>query len=202
MISKLIPFKKNKDGLADLNNLRPIMVTSLLIKILEAIILNKLKAHCESNKIIDIQQRGFIERSSTSINIVELFYTFEKIKEVRKGQNNKEKKENIYTLFIDFKSAFDKVDHTTLFQYLNTYNLPTDLINKIAFIYSVANANIYDSKPFKINCGVLQGSLISPFVFNLYVNSLFKEVNNICINYMAYADDMYLLFKAMINSCK
>ncbi len=44
-----------------------------------------------------------------------------------------------------------------------------------------------------MNNGVLQGSLISPMLFDLYTNDLNKELNQNSYKILAYADDLCIL---------
>ena len=46
-----------------------------------------------------------------------------------------------------------------------------------------------------MNNRVLQGSLISPMLFNLYINDLNKELNQNSYEILTYADDLYILCK-------
>ncbi|XP_048005984.1 uncharacterized protein LOC125241506 [Leguminivora glycinivorella] len=56
--------------------------------------------------------------------------------------------------------------------------------------------------PYGLECGVRQGGLTSPRLFNLYINALIEELSNtrigchidgVCVNNLSYADDMVLL---------
>ncbi|XP_072946650.1 uncharacterized protein, partial [Epargyreus clarus] len=58
------------------------------------------------------------------------------------------------------------------------------------------------SDPYKLDCGVRQGGLTSPRLFNLYVNKLIERlsgadvgcsIDGLSINNISYADDMVLL---------
>lgn len=58
------------------------------------------------------------------------------------------------------------------------------------------------SDPYRLECGVRQGGLTSPKLFNLYVNALIEElsgthigchIGGVCLNNISYADDMVLL---------
>ena len=76
---------------------------------------------------------------------------------------------NKYYVFIDLKNAYDKVIHTNLFEKLKNYGIDNKLINTIKLIYSDSKLKIScKSEIINVNNGVLQGSLISPLLFNIY----------------------------------
>ncbi|XP_045454766.1 uncharacterized protein LOC123664214 [Melitaea cinxia] len=67
-----------------------------------------------------------------------------------------------------------------------------------------------------MECGVRQGGLTSPLLFNLYINELIGElssthtgcyIDNVCVNNISYADDMVLLgptvgaIRRLLNIC-
>lgn len=58
------------------------------------------------------------------------------------------------------------------------------------------------SSDYSLDCGVRQGGLTSPDLFNIYVNGLIEElrstrtgchIGDVCVNNLSYADDMVLL---------
>ena len=79
-------------------------------------------------------------------------------------------------LFVDFRKAFDTVDHTILQQKLqavgisgNLYDLLVDYLkNRHQFAY----INGASSKIRIVEYGVPQGSLLGPRLFKIYVNDL------------------------------
>ncbi|XP_075987821.1 uncharacterized protein LOC142984239 [Anticarsia gemmatalis] len=73
------------------------------------------------------------------------------------------------------------------------------------------------SNEYRLECGVRQGGLSSPRLFNLYVNRLICELSNTnvgcfidgqCVNNISYADDMVLLspsisaLRRLLNICE
>jgi len=92
---------------------------------------------------------------------------------------------NNYLVFINLKNAYDKVMHKKLFEKLNKYGINPKIIGTIKLLYSYAKLKISnDSDIINVNNGVLQGSLISPLLFDLYINDLLIELNNnnLCYN--------------------
>ena len=76
--------------------------------------------------------------------------------------------------FVDFKKAFDTVDHKLLYNKLYQLGLSSEIINIIRQIYDNAyltlEMNGNKSSNIKINRGVLQGDSLSPRLFSLFIS--------------------------------
>ena len=95
---------------------------------------------------------------------------------------------------MDLKKAYNKVIHNKLFEKLNKYGISPKIIRTIKLLYSYGKLKISnDSKIINVNNGVLQGSLISPFLFDLYINDLIIELNKNEYEVLAYADDLAII---------
>ena len=72
------------------------------------------------------------------------------------------------------------------------------------------------SKPYSVSCGVRQCGILSPFLFNLYINDLLKDllakdygchVGSVFFGCFIYADDIIILsptlcgLQEMLNVC-
>ena len=61
-------------------------------------------------------------------------------------------------------------------------------------IYSYAKLKIsFNSERINVNNGLLQGSLISPLLFDIYINDLIIKLNENSYEVLAYADDLAII---------
>ena len=98
-------------------------------------------------------------------------------------------------VFVDLQRAFDTVDHQILLAKLNHYGLgevsndwvKSYLSNRSQYV----SINGYESGLAAINCGVLQGSVLGPQLFLLYINDLNHAIKFCKVHY--FADDFNLL---------
>ena len=124
-------------------------------------------------------------------------------------------------MFVDGSKAFDKIKHSQLFNILIERNVcPLTIrmiVNMYAFNNSRVNQNSTKSNYFYLGNGIKQGGVLSPALFNIYLESLLVDLRNsnhgcrvghICANSFAYADDIVLLsptlygIKELIKLCE
>jgi len=186
--ARLHLLNKLKSGTPGLEDLRPIMISSSIIKLIESIALKDLKEKLESQ--ICSTQTGFITRLGTQVHILRLVG---KMKDIRDDLTFKSG--NWFAFFVDFKSAFDRVNHTLLFQKLLNTGVSARTINILKLLYNSYHFSLPEDQPRRIKSSVAQGSLISPLLYDWYVNDL---VSNLTRRFgightFAYADDVALL---------
>ena len=92
----------------------------------------------------------------------------------------KEKNKKLYLGFMDLQQAFDRVDRNALWQVLMIYGVGGKLLNAIKSMYVDSEAcvriNGMEGEWFKVNSGVRQGCVMSPWLFNLYMDGVIKEL--------------------------
>ena len=86
------------------------------------------------------------------------------------------------------------MDHGILFNKLEKMNIRPRLIRVLKALYSSARISVdINDSSINVNRGVLQGSILSPFLFNLYINDLVEKIKKVAFEVLAYADDIAIL---------
>ena len=83
-------------------------------------------------------------------------------------------------LFLDFKKAFDNVDHELLFQLMHRFNFKDSFIRWIKVLYNKATGKVINhgwvTQAFKIEQGVRQGCPLSALLFLLVAEVLTQKI--------------------------
>lgn len=191
----VVPIVKNPTGdLSDKLNYRPISLATVMAKVLDGLMDKQLDI--VASKLQD-SQFGFRAGLSTESAILALKHTV---------NYYVKRKTPVYACFLDFSRAFDMVSYNRLWTKLEDAGVCPEVIKIFSYWYSnqanvVRWGNSY-SDEYYMKCGVRQGGLTSPRLFNIYVNDLIGELSNthvgcfvddVCVNNLSYADDMVLL---------
>jgi hypothetical protein len=82
----------------------------------------------------------------------------------------------LYEIFIDLKKAFDMLDHDRALDILEGYGIGPRMLHLLRSYWTqqkvVAWQSGYYGKPFEVGCGVTQGDVISPTIFNIIVDAV------------------------------
>ena len=167
--------------------------SKVMLKILKA----KLQQYmnCELPDI----QAGFRKGGGTRDQITNIHWIIEKAREFQKS---------IYFYFIEYAKAFDCVDHNKLWKILKEMGIPDHLTCLLRNLYAGQEATVRTGHGktdwFQIGTGVHQGCILSPCLFNLYVEYIMRnagldeaqagiKIAGRNINNFRYVDDTTLM---------
>ena len=181
------------------SNYRGITITSVIGKLFNSILNNRLCVHLEEQNMLCQEQAGFRRKHRTSDHMF-----------ILKNIMSKYKLENkpLYIAFIDFKQAFDTIRHQDLLYKLLKNGISNKFYSIIKSMYNNIHPSVQSSDGNRISLsflsllGIRQGDNLSPTLFNIFVNDIPKifshscdiaKLGNIPISCMMYADDLIIL---------
>ena len=184
--AKVIPLYKKKGQMAEMTNYRPISLLSSLSKIMEKIVANQIVKHLSQNSILSKSQFGFRKNHNTTHAIWSL---------VLQLLNGKSNKNELSATFFDLAKAFDIINHNLLMKKLCAYKidpalayfLEDYLTERKQFIE--INGVRSEIKMCK-NIGTIQGSVLGPLLFLIYINEIDTESEENCL---LFADDTVVI---------
>ena len=156
-----IPKKQNEP--MDLNNARGISLTQILRRIFECIFHSAIMkmggtTFCKTSP----NQTGFKKKTNTYPNLMIV--------------NDQKLYGRKYKVFIDLKAAYDRVSIRKLLDILQKRGTPKRIIAIIYHLFHKCQSNVIIdqeiSSSFHRESGLFQGSILSPLLFNIYIDNL------------------------------
>ena len=189
VIGNITPIPKEGDSL-DPNNWRPVTILPLPSKLLEKAVHYQLMNYFQNQNLLDERQHGFRKDFST------VTATFKVVKDFFNSYNNGD---STIRAFIDYRRAFETLDHKVLLFKLRKYGLDRLAISWIESYLSTRKHSFFCngvlSKVTEVPYGVPQGSVLGPLFFIIYVNDLLLGQNK-QVSVEMYADDTVIYCSA------
>jgi hypothetical protein len=194
---------KNKGDPHEVNNYRPIALTSSVRRVFERCLIPYL---LELDILLEKSQCGFRKKRSTYDQIL--------ILETIMKEN-----QELYHCFLDIKAAYDCVDRRILWKRLIDKGINRECLILMRELFDGNASHIVlngiESASINNSRGLLQGSSLSPILFNHFINSLIVRLNtreqiftlNVKSNNLFFADDAAIHAKSpeilqdMLNDC-
>ena len=191
--SKIIPVPKSNSA-KEMNDFRPVALTSVTFKCLEKLVLTHILPVCKP--FLDPYQ--FAYKSKRGVEDAILLFTNNVYSHLDVP------KSYVRTLFIDFSSAFNTIQPHLLIPKLLNMGVSKNmsmwildfLTNRPQFVCIKTGEHAYNSSTLTTNTGAPQGTVLAPILFSIYTNDCTTTFSNIPI--IKYADDTSI--QALITS--
>ena len=168
-IGCIVPLYKGKGDPLECKNNRGISLLSVPGKVYGRILIERVIENSEGQ--IGEEQSGFRKGRSCADQIFVLRQVFEKMKE---------KKRKVYVAFMDLEKAYDRVDRDAMWQVMEIYGIGGKVLKGIKSFYEEGRACVRvgskASESFVVRMGLRQGCVMSPWLFNMFMDGVVREV--------------------------
>ena len=180
------------------HNYRGITITSAVYKLFCSILNSRLSNLLEMNHGLCEEQNGFRIGRSTGDHLSSLSLTVE---------TRLKRKLDSFAIFIDFSKAYDRINRDLLWHKLNVLGVDGKMLKSLKSLYEhvqcTVRINGCHSEWFEVQTGLKQGCILSPLLFNSFVNDLIHAIRALncgvpfrdddSLSILLYADDIVLL---------
>lgn len=194
----VLPLLKELNSMTDTEeykNYRPVSNLVFIGKLIERVVDNRLQEHLDLNKLNIKEEYGYKQNHSTEMLLT--WVTNNLLESCDKNMPS-------VVLLLDLSAAFDTVDHEKLLLILEEEIGITGIALEWfrGFLTNrTQTVKIGDSfsEVALLLFGVVQGSILGPRLFNIYIRSVYKRVAPTKFEIVGFADDHQLIKQFLIQ---
>ncbi|CAG9129638.1 unnamed protein product [Plutella xylostella] len=157
-----------KGDLTNCGNWRGINLLPTCLKILCKVLLHRMAAPIDEG--LRKEQAGFRAGRSCTDQINLLRTVLEQCSEMQC---------EVFTLFVDFEKAFDRVKWSSIWKILKRKGIPEKIISMIRCLYTGSSCRVLHcgelTEPIPVTAGVKQGCLLSPLLFITVLDDVMRR---------------------------
>jgi hypothetical protein len=180
--SIVVPIHKRDD------EWRPIALVSVLSKLYESIVQNRLIEYLETHSLVSRHQHGFRRHRGTVTALAPLTHFLD-----RNCRGAPEHRHGAHVAAVDFSSAFNRLVPALLVDRLRFLGVHPDCVAFLQCYLSGRSQKVRGTEAFiGTENGCPQGTVIGPLLWVLYVDILLERLEKAQVDFTCYADDLTL----------
>ena len=178
-----------KGAKSDMLHYRPLSMSNHIGKLWERLVKDKLVGHLEKNNLLSKHQHGFRPFRGTTTNLLHLWELIMNRVETEKS--------NIELWNYDLSKAFDMLDHAKVLDLLHRSGvwgiLGKTIQSWLTTRTQTVEVGLSKSEERAVGRSCCQGSVLGPILWLVYIQSLMIILDELDVDYVAYADDLSIV---------